>query len=506
MAAIVTAGSTGLAIALAVAAACCYAVAAWMQQGTVHSVTDGGGSLRLAGWIRMFRTRRWVVGFGLAGIGAGLHAFALSLAPLVIVQPIGVLAIALTTLLAIRSAGGRLTRQTALSVAMCMVGVGLFVVLAASGPTTSVLPPGVELRAGLVAGVIVAVFGLVGAFTRGRTRCLAFAGAAGVAYGLVSVLVHATAIRIAAGGLGQLNLVTVGGITVSLVAGGWFVQHAYASGPPQVVVACQTVIDPMFGVAIGIGLLGEAAHMQLLSAVGLVVCATLAVIGVIKLASLQGAPSRLGPKSVVERCVIDSSPGPLRIAIGADTFPPDINGAAHFAERLATGLAGRGHEVHVLCPATTAQSTVETVGQVVLHRVASRRTPFHPSFRICLPWQAFAAAGDLLDELKPDVVHVQAHFLLGRGLVRAAAARGIPVIATNHFMPENLYGHARIPGWLRTAAARLGWADLRRVFRAADVVTAPTPRAVRLLTDNGVPNALPVSCGIDIDRFHRPCQ
>src|SRR5207245_854309 len=82
---------------------------------------------------------------------------------------------------------------------------------------------------------------------------------------------------------------------------------------------------------------------------------------------------------------------------------------------------------------------------------------------------AFRAAADLLDELRPDVVHVQAHFLVGRGLVRAAVARGIPVIATNHFMPENLYGHARIPGWLRFAAARLGWADLRRVFRDAHV-------------------------------------
>ena len=32
----------------------------------------------------------------------------------------------------------------------------------------------------------------------------------------------------------------------------------------------------------------------------------------------------------------------------------------------------------------------------------------------------------------------------GRALVRAAGRRGIPVVATNHFMPENLYGHAAI--------------------------------------------------------------
>jgi glycosyltransferase involved in cell wall biosynthesis len=487
----------GLAIVLAVAAACCFAVAAWLQQDAVRVVVDGG-SLRLAGWARIVRAPRWVTGFGLTAVGAALHAGALSLAPLVVVQPVGVLAIALTTLLATRSTRGRLTRPTAMAAATCMLGVGLFVVLAATGSATPALAPDVEFRAGMVAAVIVGAFGAVGALATGRARCLAFAGAAGVAYGLVSVLVHMTAVRVQAGGLGQIHVLLVVGVVAAIAVGGWFVQHAYANGPPQVVVACQTVLDPMLGVGIGIGLLGEATHLLPQTAVALVACAVLAVAGVIALARTQ---------STVEQLVSITPPKadrPLRIVIGADTYPPDINGASHFAERLATGLAGRGREVHVLCPSTDARSTVETVGHVVVHRVASRRTPFHPSFRICLPWRAFRAADDLLDELAPDVVHVQAHFLLGRGLVRAAGRREIPVIATNHFMPENLYGHGRIPAWLRAAAARFGWWDLRRVFRGAHVVTAPTPRAVRLLADNGVPGAIAVSCGIDIDRYRRP--
>ncbi|MEU8264085.1 glycosyltransferase [Micromonospora sp. NPDC048999] len=44
-------------------------------------------------------------------------------------------------------------------------------------------------------------------------------------------------------------------------------------------------------------------------------------------------------------------PRPQRIVIGADTYLPDVNGAANFTHRLATGLLGRGHEVHVICPA-----------------------------------------------------------------------------------------------------------------------------------------------------------
>ena len=43
---------------------------------------------------------------------------------------------------------------------------------------------------------------------------------------------------------------------------------------------------------------------------------------------------------------------PLKILIGCDTFSPDINGAARFAERLAAGLVERGHEVHIVAPNT----------------------------------------------------------------------------------------------------------------------------------------------------------
>ena len=36
------------------------------------------------------------------------------------------------------------------------------------------------------------------------------------------------------------------------------------------------------------------------------------------------------------------------ILIGAETYPPDINGAAQFGHRLATSMLKRGHSVHVV--------------------------------------------------------------------------------------------------------------------------------------------------------------
>lgn len=52
----------------------------------------------------------------------------------------------------------------------------------------------------------------------------------------------------------------------------------------------------------------------------------------------------------------DSSPNSSRILIGADTFFPDINGAARFTQDHAVRLARRGHEVHVIAPASRMRS------------------------------------------------------------------------------------------------------------------------------------------------------
>jgi phosphatidylinositol alpha 1,6-mannosyltransferase len=192
----------------------------------------------------------------------------------------------------------------------------------------------------------------------------------------------------------------------------------------------------------------------------------------------------------------------LRIVIGAETYPPDVNGAARFAERLADGLAGRGHEVHVVAPSPTGPPSREVRDGVTVHGVRSHRYFRHEHFQVCMPWEAGPATAALLAEIDPDVVHTQAHMVVGRGIVAAARRSGRPLVATNHLMPENLAAYSPLPRWLQPAYHSLAWKDLGRVFGKADVVTAPTPRAVELLVRRaGLTHAFPVSCGIDVERY-----
>jgi phosphatidylinositol alpha 1,6-mannosyltransferase len=193
---------------------------------------------------------------------------------------------------------------------------------------------------------------------------------------------------------------------------------------------------------------------------------------------------------------------PLRIMIGAETYPPDVNGAARFVERLATGLARRGHEIHVVAPSPVGPATREVRGGVTVHGVRSHRYYLHDGFQVCMPWDAFPTTAALMEEIDPDVVHTNAHMVVGRGIVRAAHRSGRPLVATNHLMPENLIGYSPIPQPLRRAFNSWAWRDLGRVFGKAQAVTAPTPRAVELLVRHaGLVDAFPVSCGIDADRY-----
>lgn len=119
-----------------------------------------------------------------------------------------------------------------------------------------------------------------------------------------------------------------------------------------------------------------------------------------------------------------------------------------------------------------------------------------------MPWETKPELSRLLDTLQPDVVHTQAHFVIGRYAFSEASKRGIPVVATNHFMPDNVRPYVRAPKPLLDGGTAVAWWDLRRKFQSADFITVPTQLAADLLTQNGFSSPIrAVSCGIDLERF-----
>jgi glycosyltransferase involved in cell wall biosynthesis len=192
----------------------------------------------------------------------------------------------------------------------------------------------------------------------------------------------------------------------------------------------------------------------------------------------------------------------MKVMIGNDTYPPDVNGAAYFTRRLAVALAARGHEVHVLCPSRNLRNGAIMRDGVVEHRMRSLPVPFHSGFRFSPSPFLLRHVLEGVRRTQPDVVHAQGHFFVGRALIRAAKQLGVPVVATNHFMPDNLVFYLHLPERIEKKVAEWAWRDFSRIFDRADLVTAPTPFAAKLAEEKGVYGPIvPVSCGMDLSRF-----
>jgi glycosyltransferase involved in cell wall biosynthesis len=197
----------------------------------------------------------------------------------------------------------------------------------------------------------------------------------------------------------------------------------------------------------------------------------------------------------------------LTIVIGCDTFAPHVNGAARFAERLAAGLVARGHTVHVVAPSRTHREHgvfVEDIeGQkMTVHRLPAVRWYPHDWLTFVWPWRSKHYARRVLDSVKPDVVHIQSHIVIGRGLSREARKRNIPIIATNHVMAENVLDFTALPPALNTVVVKVAWADGKRTFDMARAVTTPTRKAADFLESTiDITGVIPISCGIDASNY-----
>jgi hypothetical protein len=212
-----------LAIGLAAAAACCFAGTVHLQHGAVNRAATGP-VLRLRAVRMILRTPGWYAGLGLAGLGAALHVLALTMAPLAVVQPIGVLTLVLTVVFA----RTELTRAVIAAVAMSVVGVAGFVALSTMATNTALPTP--DLGSAHWAALGAAGLAAAAQYTRGRTRCLLLALATAVLFGFTSALVRAAAVAPLTGG--QTAMVIAEAVAAALAGHGCFTRLTPA-GPPR---------------------------------------------------------------------------------------------------------------------------------------------------------------------------------------------------------------------------------------------------------------------------------
>lgn len=196
----------------------------------------------------------------------------------------------------------------------------------------------------------------------------------------------------------------------------------------------------------------------------------------------------------------------MKILIAADLHWPTINGVATFSRNLAEGLAARGHDVVVIAPSQrrSGLSGEEMDRGYTIKRVASVPFPFYQNFRIALAPQM--EVRKIIQDFEPDLIHLQMCLTIGNAARRYALKYNIPLVATNHAIPDNLLDNLRL---LAPMSRTIGYVITEygvRFHAKADYVTLPTQSAIDLFGQERITVPVePVSNGIDLSKF-RPTK
>jgi drug/metabolite transporter (DMT)-like permease len=252
----------------------------------VEQLSGAAGTTGLNGaqLYRLVSRPSWVLGTVMLGLAIICQLGALSFAPLIVVQPLGAIALVITTLLNARISGHKPTRRSIMAIAACVGGIFIFVTIAALFATETPISDGQLLTILVILGVVTVAFAVLWIWLRKRMGALFYIMAAGVIYGFVATLAKVIIKRIQDGNFEWLTLLCLGALLVGTVVGAYFVQTAYSSGPPDLVIAGLTVVDPIVAILIGLIVLGEASAAPLWANIGFAIAGLIAVWGVIQLA------------------------------------------------------------------------------------------------------------------------------------------------------------------------------------------------------------------------------
>ncbi|HWC55993.1 MAG TPA: glycosyltransferase, partial [Sphingomicrobium sp.] len=170
----------------------------------------------------------------------------------------------------------------------------------------------------------------------------------------------------------------------------------------------------------------------------------------------------------------------MRIALFSGNYNYLREGANQALNQLVGYLERRGHEVRVYSPVTDTPA-FEPKGTLVA--VSSVTLPIRTEFQLALGIPTSIRRD--IERFAPDLIHVSTPDILCTRAETLAEKLNVPVVASLHTRFTSYFDYYGL-GWLRPLAE----AHLRRFYRRASCVLAPTPGLVeemkRLRNDDQV--------------------
>lgn len=256
----------------------------------VASPEQSASALNLKQLFSLLSRPSWLFGTVMLGLAVVFQLVSLGYSPIMVVQPIGAVALVLTAIINSRVSKVKLNRASIIAIVMCVGGIAIFVTVAAFTAVKAPVETADLIQILITLGCVLIVFAILYVLLRKRQNNLFYILGAGVLYGFVATLASVVEARLLSNEMDPLLWVSLGALLLAAIIGGLFVQNAYSSGPPDLVIAGLTVIDPLVAVCIGIVILDEASQAPGWAIAVYVLAGAIAVAGVLLM-------SRVHPQS-----------------------------------------------------------------------------------------------------------------------------------------------------------------------------------------------------------------
>ncbi|MEH2417475.1 glycosyltransferase family 4 protein [Nostoc sp.] len=180
----------------------------------------------------------------------------------------------------------------------------------------------------------------------------------------------------------------------------------------------------------------------------------------------------------------------MRIALFTETFLPKVDGIVTRLRHTVDHLQRSGNQVLVIAP---DGGITEHKGAKV-YGVTGFPLPLYPELKMALPRPAI---GYVLEEFKPDVIHVVNPAVLGLSGIFYSKILKIPLVASYHtHLPQYLqhYGLGMLEGFL--------WELLKGAHNQAALNLCTSTVMVEELTAHGIERVDLWQRGVDTELFH----
>ncbi len=288
----------------ALAAAVAYGGATAVQHNAAHNVNagrvdgaagqDAGPRVDARGLVALLTDPRWLLSVGGDAVGLTLQVIALATGPVVLVQPVLVLAVAVALPVGWALGGPRPGRREVLA-GLAMIGaLAVFFVLVGDPGSGRRLPPGAAAATGLITLLVGGVVCAAARRRSGRARAVVFGAVSGAGFGVVGVLLNATAQVFDADGFAGLvtraGLVPLAGVVVVGAAALTLTQVSFQIGELGASFPANEAAAPVVAVILGGALLHDHVPISPVLVIVYLACLVVVVAGTVRLAGIDHRP------------------------------------------------------------------------------------------------------------------------------------------------------------------------------------------------------------------------